>query len=294
MTDRHVIEKADLPEAKTARDWKPSFVWIIPLLAAAGVGWLIYRSVIDTGPIVTILFNDAEGLEEGKSDVKFRGARVGTVETIELSKDHRSVVVRARLDKSAADLAREGSEFWIVKPTLGAAEVKALTAIVSGNYIAVKPGAGPAAKQFQGLSQSPVLGTNERGLKIILLSAKLGSIERGTEISYRGIKIGQVLEYELAQDSQVVRISAMIEKRYALLVRMNSAFWNAGGINVNLSLLGADISANSLQSLIAGGIALATPDNADKPAQDGTTFRLYEKPDDKWQQWAPVIRLPEK
>jgi paraquat-inducible protein B len=294
MTDRRLPAEADLPEAQTARDWKPSLVWIVPLLAAAGVGWLVYRSVIASGPTVTILFKDAEGLEAGKSDVKFRGARIGTVESIELSKDHQLVVVKATFDKSAADLAREGSEFWIVKPTLGAGEVKALTAIVSGNYVALKPGTGGPAKQFQGLSEPPVVSTNESGLKIVFLSAKLGSIERGTSISYRGIQIGRVLDFELAPDSQLVRISAIIDKHFAPLVRMNSVFWNAGGINVNVSLLGAAISANSLQSLIAGGIALATPDNPDKPAPEGTTFRLYEKPEEKWRQWEPIIRLPEK
>src|SRR3954464_12713 len=101
MTDRRLSETADLPEAKAARDWRPSLIWVVPLLAAAAVGWLVYRSVIDTGPTITISFDNAEGLDAGKSDVKFRGARVGTVESIELSKDHRAVLVRARLEKSA-------------------------------------------------------------------------------------------------------------------------------------------------------------------------------------------------
>ena len=284
-------DRKSLPKARTAKDWKQSLIWIVPLIAAGFVGWLAYWTFIQRGPTITILFEHAKDLEAEKSDVKYRGAKIGNVKSIKLSEDHKHVVVKASLEAAAADLAREGSQFWIVKAEVAVGRVSELRTIVSGDYIALKPGHGKRAKEFNGLEEPPVTKTVEQGLKIVLLADKLGSVERASPVYYRGLKVGEVLDYELAADSQAVRITAFVEQDFAPLVRMNSKFWNAGGIKVDLSLLGAAIQAQSLKSIIAGGLAFASPDDPEEPAKNGTAFRLYDKPEDKWLGWAPKIPL---
>lgn len=74
---------------------------------------------------------------------------------------------------------------------------------------------------------------------------------------------------------------------------MNSKFWNAGGIHVHIGLTGADISAQSAETLVSGGVDVATPDTNQKPAVAATAFRLYDKPEDAWLGWAPRIQLEE-
>jgi hypothetical protein len=74
---------------------------------------------------------------------------------------------------------------------------------------------------------------------------------------------------------------------------MNSKFWNAGGINIHIGLFsGANISAESAQTLISGGIEFATPPDVQNAATNGAVFTLNEKAEDEWEKWSPAIPLP--
>ena len=73
---------------------------------------------------------------------------------------------------------------------------------------------------------------------------------------------------------------------------MNSKFWNAGGINIHIGLFsGANISAESAQTLISGGIEFATPPDFQDAATNGVVFILNEKSEDEWGKWSPAIHL---
>ena len=278
-----------LPRAQIAPRRRLPLVWIVPLLALVFVAWLVVQHYAERGPTITIRFREATGLEAGKSEVQFRGAVIGQVADIRLSEDLQAVLVEVELHKSAERVARAGSEFWIVQPEVTAERIRGLGAIVSGNYIDTKPGDGERTVRFVGLEQPPVVTHAAEGLQIVLLAPELRSITRGSAVTYRGVNVGQVTSYELETNAQAVRIHAHIENGYASLVRMNSRFWNAGGFDVDLGWLGAEIRAQSLKTLVAGGIAFATPDRFSERAGDGTAFRLYEKPEDEWHRWAPAI-----
>jgi paraquat-inducible protein B len=88
-----------------------------------------------------------------------------------------------------------------------------------------------------------------------------------------------------------VKIHALIEPAFATLVRTDSEFWNAGGISFHLKLSGINISAETLKSLVIGGIAFATPSPAGDLAPSGTVFSLNEKVDEKWLKWSPSIEI---
>ncbi|HRY24924.1 MAG TPA: Paraquat-inducible protein B, partial [Geminicoccaceae bacterium] len=57
-----------------------SLVWIVPIVAAAVGIWLAVTTVMNRGPLVSVTFVTAEGLEAGKTKVKYRDVDVGTVE----------------------------------------------------------------------------------------------------------------------------------------------------------------------------------------------------------------------
>lgn len=280
----------DLPRAKRERNWKTRLFWLIPVGAAALAAYFVYSNLIGAGPTLHIFFQDAAGLEPGKSQVKYRGARIGTLKEMKLTPDHQQVEVTVALDRSADSIAREGSRFWIVKPEVGAAQITGLRTIVSGDYITVEPGNGKPQTRFIGLSQAPI-PEPKNVLSIVLLSEKADSLKERSPVFYRGIQVGQVIDFQLSPGSQTVQATVDIEPEFAPLVRMNSRFWNAGGINISLGLSGADISAKSAQALLSGGVAFATPDQPDKQASPGTSFRLYDKPEDAWLAWAPSISL---
>ena len=58
----------------------------------------------------------------------------------------------------------------------------------------------------------------------------------------------------------------------------NTQFWNASGISIDANLSGVEVGSESLASIVAGGIAFATPENRkDSPPTDPSLpFRLYE------------------
>jgi paraquat-inducible protein B len=104
--------------------------------------------------------------------------------------------------------------------------------------------------------------------------------------------VGDVLNCQLADNAQGVIVRARVRREYAPLVRVNSKFWNAGGIDLRIGLFkGAEISAQSAQTLISGGIEFATPTGFGNAASNGAVFDLNDKPKDEWKNWAPSIPL---
>jgi paraquat-inducible protein B len=266
-------------------------LWLIPLAAAALCVWFIYRDYIGTGPMISIYFRDASGVEEKNTMVTYRGAQVGQVKTIRLQKDNQYVKVQARLAGSAKQLARAGSVFWIVRPQIKVGTISGLGTIVSGVYIAVQPGDGAPTNSFFGVDKEPI-PKQPGALHVVLVTPELGSLQEQSPVFYRGIQVGEVLYYQLNSESSNVTIHARIREEYAPLVRRDTKFWNAGGLDIHAGLFrGIDITAESPKTILSGGIAFATPDKYQAQATNDSIFELFEKPEDKWKTWAPAIKL---
>jgi len=293
MSDHSEDKKSrrELPKAEIKKTRHAWWLWLVPLGALALCTWFVYRDYIATGPVITIYFQDASGLEENNTQIRLLGATVGQVKRLALTRESNRVAVKARLAGSAKQLAKAGTVFWIVRPEFKVGAISGLRTIISGEYIAVRPGNGAHTNVFVGAETEPI--SEEAGaLHLTLLVPSLRSVQEESSVYYRGIKVGEVLKYQLSEDAQGVKIRARIHKEYAPLVRANSKFWNAGGIDFRFGLFkGAEISAESAKTLLSGGIEFATPTDAGEPATDGTVFRLYEKPEDAWKNWMPEIKL---
>ena len=269
-----------LPEASVAmRKWHDVAIWSVPALAALVAAYLALGSFREYGPLITLRFRDGTGIRIEQTEIEYRGVPVGTVKDMELSADHQFVLVKVRLRRSAAAIARQGSEFWIVRLQTGLANTASVGAAVgtvfSGPYIDVLPGTGPPATEFVGLDKPPAV--KEKGaLRIVLRADRVHSVRPGMPLLYRGVQVGAVQDFQLDPAATGVTIQAEIEPEYARLVRSNSLFRNVSGASVRFGLLrGLDIEVQSLGSLIAGAIAFSTPnDPRAKPASDGMEFRL--------------------
>ncbi|HEY3861450.1 MAG TPA: MlaD family protein [Verrucomicrobiae bacterium] len=271
---------------------KPVWVlWLIPLGAIALCVWFIYRDFVASGPLITVYFDDTAGLEAGNTMVNYRGSQIGQVKSISVTEDGKRVKVTARLIGPAKNLARTGSLFWIVRPELKVGAISGLNTIVSGEYVTVQPGQGPATNVFVG-AEKPPPEPEPNALLITIHAAALDSMQERSPIFYRGIEVGEVLGYQLSDDARGVDIRARVRRQYAPLVRMNSVFWNAGGIDVHIGLFkGAQISAQSAQTLLSGGIEFATPPQPGVAAENGAVFDINEKPKEAWKDWNPSIPL---
>ena len=70
--------------------------------------------------------------------------------------------------------------------------------------------------------------------------------------------------------------------------------WNESGLNVDFSLFkGAQVRTDSVEDLLEGSIAFATPTDARKgaPARQGQIFDLSDEVQDEWLQWRPRIAI---
>jgi paraquat-inducible protein B len=268
-----------VPEAEVKTSRGISIVWLVPLVAAVIGIWLAYTTLQERGPTITITFENAEGLEAGKTKVKYKDVEVGTVENVRLSDDLKHILVTAEMVKDAESYMTEGTRFWVVSPRLGAGGVSGLGTLLSGVYIGVDPKPGAATtREFVGLAEPPLITSDTPGRHYMLRAQTRGSISRGSSVYFRGIEVGQVVDYALAEDNQSLDIEVFIRAPHDQLVQDDSRFWNASGIRISMSANGVQVATESVQSLLAGGIAFDTPMSATpgKPSPENTVFSLYD------------------
>jgi paraquat-inducible protein B len=270
-----VSAEAELP-AYVVRRNRLSIVWIIPITAALIGAWLAYTSYTERGIPVTITFKTADGIEADKTRIKFKNVELGKVDRIEVGADGLHVEVHATVAREAERHLRADTLFWVVRPRIGATGISGLSTIVSGAYITFRPGGGSEAQSFRGLELPPVTAANEPGVRVVLHSDRLGSHVPGLPVLYRGVRVGQVEGHELARDRQGVDIDVFIQAPYDELVTRDTRFWDVSGLRVSMDADGFQVQTDSLETLLAGGVAFDTDSAlAGDPVSDGATFRLY-------------------
>jgi paraquat-inducible protein B len=245
--------------------------------------------------LIELQVPSAEGLRKGTA-VRFKGLDVGRVESLQLNGQRNGVLLKIKLFNAIDLIARKGAKFWIVRPELGLVRTANLDTVIFGPYIEVLPPAGskPAASHFIARSQAPDVKDQLKGLHLILTTAQRGSLKAGVPVTYRGMPVGQVSYLELSNQAEQVLVHVLIIPRYAALVHRGSRFWIASGIDVEFSLLnGAKVRTESVETLLEGGIAFATPDDASQGplARTEQRFELHQESKDEWLHWQPRIAI---
>jgi paraquat-inducible protein B len=256
-----------------------AWVWVVPVVAAGLVIWLAWRALADRGPLITIVFKAAEGLQAGQTKVQHRDVDVGTVESVELTPDLLRVVVRARMTRQAVPFLNEKTRFYVVAPHVGVGGISGLSTIVSGSYIEMYPGRdGKPEHNFVALDEPPILPPDAQGRFFTLESTDLGSLTRGSPISYHGVSVGEVEGFLLADNGSHVTVTAFVRSPWDKLVHPETRFWNAGGVDVSLGAQGVRVRANSWQQLLSGGIAFETSTEvlSKPPSPADADFPLYD------------------
>jgi paraquat-inducible protein B len=274
--DQHQKErrKDEAPaEAKVhLAKWSP-WVWIVPVLAIFLAGWLVVRYGFAGGGDITVRFADARGLNR-YSPVRFRGAKVGTVQKITIDENLRQVVVRISLDASMNHALNKGTRFWIVEPGL---EGGGLGGLLSGTYVGIAPGTGEETSEFEGQEYAPVLTAPEAGKNVILEARGLGSVAVGAPVQFQGVRVGQILGAEYDDKSGITAVHAFVVKRFASHIRQGTRFWRAGGLDISLGGGGVSVNGASLGSLLTSPVAFYTPEILPgAEVAEGTHFELYD------------------
>ena len=261
------------------RRFSVSLVWIVPIVAVLVGISLVVHSLMQEGPTITVTFKTGDGLTANKTEVKYRNVVIGHVSDVELSNDQKSVDATIKLSKQAETFTREDSQFWVVRPRIGAGGVSGIDTLLSGDYIGADIGhANGRAKNFKGLENPPPITYGEPGKRFTLHSQDLGSLDIGSPVYYRKIPVGQVVAYALDADGKGVNLELFIHAPNDAYVTENTRFWNASGIDLNIGANGFAVKTESLSSLLVGGIAFLAPQYSpnDQPATAEKTFELFD------------------
>jgi paraquat-inducible protein B len=271
-----------VPEAVVhpRRHPRVSLVWIVPAVAALVGGWIALRAVLESGPTIHIRFQTADGLDPGKTRIRYRSVEVGQVRSIALAPDHKTVIVTAEMVKDARSLLAEDTRFWVVRPRIAAGGISGLGTLISGSYVGMDIGKSRrTAREFQGLEVPPVVASDVPGHDFVLHGGTLGSVEVGSPVYFRHVPVGRVTQSELDPDGRAVTVGIFVQSPYDRFVVRDTRFWHASGFDVSLGADGVRVSTESLAAILAGGIAFETPEGTRETAAapSGTEFRLADR-----------------
>ncbi|WP_109124778.1 MlaD family protein [Dyella sp. C11] len=278
MTDDKKLTE-DLPEPVVSKPRiNASLVWLVPVIAALVGLSLVIHAWYEAGPTINIGFQSAEGLDPGKTPVKYKSVIIGRVTAVRLSEDRSHVVARVALEKSARGFATADTRFWVVRPRIGLGGVSGIDTLLSGAFIGADVGQSQEPKDdFVGLETPPTVTHGSPGKTFDLHSDDLGSLDIGSPVYYRRIQVGRVSSYHLNKDGKGVTLQIFLDAPNDQFVTTSSRFWNASGIDVSLGADGLKVNTQSLATVLAGGVAFQDPPgphDATK-AQENDAFTLF-------------------
>jgi paraquat-inducible protein B len=253
-------------------------IWFVPFIAIIVAGWMLYSDWSQRGIEITIIAQDAEGLEANKTTIKARNVDLGEVKKIKLSDDFQTAIITVQMQKGSEALLTENTKFWVVKPRVGKEGISGLGTILSGAYINMQPSqAGKAREIFEMLKQPPLSTTEDKGIRLQLFSTKNSKMEVGAPVHFRGYQVGYIEDVNFDIDRSAITYRLFIKAPYDALVNNTVQFWMTPGVSVKGSAKGLEVKMDSLETFLSGGISFGSIDTAvvPQPIKDLTEFELF-------------------
>nr|WP_163503348.1 intermembrane transport protein PqiB [Halomonas socia] len=269
-------------KAKRRRQARLSPIWIVPFIAVLIGLWLAYDNYLQRGTQITLVMENAEGIEAGSTLIKTRNVEIGRVERVGLSDDLRSTEITARISPDAERMLVDDTRFWVVKPRIGREGISGLGTVLSGAYIQLQPGSSDAPRrEFEVLDQPPVASQDAEGIRINLVSQLGNSLRLGDPVTYQGYTVGRVEATEFDASNRQMRQRLFIESPYDVLVTESTRFWSASGIDLRLDSEGVRVNVESFETLLGGGVTFGVPEDVPlgPMVAPDTTFNLYPDED---------------
>jgi paraquat-inducible protein B len=286
MTDSQQLpDIQEVPDAVVERRRRRSsqLIWIIPIIAAIIGISLAVKSYMERGPVITITFKSGDGLESGKTKIKYKDVQIGEVKNIAIAKDRSHVVVTAELSKEAEGLLVEDTRFWVVRARISGGGISGLGTLMGGSYIGVDAGTSSESKdEFNGLERPPVVTMDVPGHQFILHTGDIGSLDIASPLYYRRMQVGEVVAYELDKAGNGVTLTIFVRAPYDQLVKANTTFWHASGIDITFDASGVKVNTESMASILLGGVSFQSPDDGvpSPPAAANSAFTLFANKED--------------
>ena len=272
---------SDIPQMEIRESgggFRPSVIWIVPVVAVAIALGIAWRSYSDRGPLIEVSFDQANGIVKGQTQLKYRALTVGTVEDLTFTPDLSAVIAHIRLDKSVAQFVDADARFWVVQPQVTARGVTGLDTVLSGVFIEGSWDATPGepVRQFQGTDTPPLVPLGARGTVIRLRADTGGQVQAGAPVIYRGVTVGNIDAPALEPDGSAVTARAFIEAPEDQPGTSATRFWGVGGFSVNVGPGGLRLDVGNIASLIEGGITFGTVGPPGQPTEANALFTVFK------------------
>lgn len=238
-----------------------SKLWLLPIIALLIGGWMVYYQISNQGSLITINFLSAQGIEAGKTKIKFLNVNVGNVKKVELNSKGDGVTVTARMSKAAEKLLVKDTQFWVVSPKVSLDGISGLNTLISGVYIQLARGVSDELEDnYNALQSPPVTPLGTPGLHITLNSDDQFAYEKGDPITYKGLTVGQFEDLYFNLEERVVYYNAFIKAPYHELITTNTKFWDMTGLNVELKASGLSLETGNIETLLSNGVTFDVPE----------------------------------
>jgi len=274
---------SNLPESNIQPRSRFSIVWLVPLVAVVIGAWIGFKAWSEMGPTITISFKTADGLEAGKTKIKYKNVEIGEIVSIQVNHETEDVKVTAEMTNDIKPFLTDQTEFWVVRARVKASGVSDLGTLLSGAYIGIGPSSeGKKKRDFKGLEVPPAVTREIPGKHFVLQTKNLGSLERDVPVYYRNFNVGLVEEVKLNEDGESITVRIFVKAPYDQWVNKTTKFWNASGVDFSMSADGIKMNSQSLVSILIGGIAFesSTLSTDITPAENNSTFKLFANRED--------------
>ncbi len=270
-------------QAEISRGRSFSGIWIIPLIALLLGVYMVVHTWLTEGPTITIAFNNASGLAEGKTKIKYRSVDMGVVEEVRLNDEFNGVIATIKLDRQSLPLLRDDTRFWVVTAQVGIGNITGLDTLLSGAYIQLAPGTGKEGqRKFVALEKQPLTPMGAPGLRIQLTSEHTSSVGAGDKVLYKGYQVGRVETMEFSPADRRMHYKVFIDAPYHELVNSAVRFWDVSGISLSAGADGFKVDTASMDTILLGGVTFGVPEGIESgdAVKHDTEFKLFTSYED--------------
>ena len=192
------------------RSWWPGWIWAVPIAAVGIVLWLLLRSLSSRGIDVTVIYNDAAGMQAGDTRVMYHGLEVGRVTDVALASDDWHVVAHLDIDRRLASKINTGTRFVLEGAHPSFTDISSLRALIAGPTIVMVPGPGRPARQFIGTEGGPRQTLAVSLPYRVSFEGAVGQLKAHAPVTLRGFTVGEVTSVGLSVDPRTGRISTPV------------------------------------------------------------------------------------
>lgn len=239
---------------------------------------MVFHNWMSQGPNIEIEFKTADGLEEGKTKIKYRNVDMGLVNEVRLNESLDGVIATARMDRQAVPLLVKDTGFWVVTARVGLGDISGLDTLLSGAYVELAPGTDDREERtFVALERPPLTPADAPGLRLHLTSNYASSVTAGDTVLYKGYKVGRVETMEFNPSDKLVHYQIFIDAPYQELINSSVRFWDISGVSMKADANGFQVQTGSLETILFGGVTFGVPKGikeGDKVTKNAS-FKLY-------------------